>query len=136
AAAAVVLVVVLRPPRGPEPDNRVAIVKGPGAVVLQLVRERGGAIAIDARHYAPGDRWKVMLSCSPGATATMAIDISVADGVTVDHPLPASRLACGNSVVVPGAFTITGDRANRVCARIAAADDNATACVTVMPEPR
>jgi hypothetical protein len=64
----------------------------------------------------------------------------VADGVTVDHPLAATRIACGNRVVVPGAFTVTGDRANRVCARIAAVtgpDPEAdTACVTLTPEAR
>ena len=135
AAAAVVLVVILRPRPAPEADNIVAV-KGAGEVILELVRERSGSIAFDARRYAPGDRWKVMISCSPGATATMAIDVSVADGITIDHPLPASRLACGNRVVVPGAFTITGDRANRVCARIAAPGDAATACVTVLPESR
>jgi hypothetical protein len=72
-----------------------------------------------------------------------AIEVSVADGVTVDHPLAATRIACGNRVVVPGAFTITGDRANRVCARITAVDDPpaterdaGTACAVVLPETR
>jgi len=38
---------------------------------------------------------------------------------------------------VPGAFTVTGDRANRICVRIASATDApATACVTVTPELR
>jgi hypothetical protein len=71
----------------------------------------------------------------------MSIEVSVADGVTVDHPLPATRIACGNRVVVPGAFTVTGDRINRVCARISAIADPAdpgtgTACVTLVPETR
>jgi hypothetical protein len=149
AAAAVALVVVLRPPPGA--DHRVSI-KGLGEVALELVRERAGAISYDARRYAPGDRWKVVISCPPAAPADarspmlapmLAIDVSVADGVTVDHPLAASRIACGNRVVVPGAFTVTGDRVNRVCARItaiagpAAPDpETGTACVTLIPEPR
>jgi len=136
AAAAAILVVVLRPaPPAPEVADRVAI-KGIGEVALELVRERGGAIAFDAQHYAPGDRWKVVVSCAPDATGSLAIDVSVADGVTVDHPLPGARLACGNRVGVPGAFTVTGDRANRICARIATASDAATACLTVTPEPQ
>jgi hypothetical protein len=73
----------------------------------------------------------------------MAIEFSVADGVTVDHPLAATRIACGNRVVMPGAFTVTGDRANRVCARISAIADPGgpdpeagTACVTLLPGTR
>jgi hypothetical protein len=141
AAAAALALVVVRPP--PRADDRVAI-KGIGEVVLELVRERAGAISYDAHRYAPGDRWKLVISCPPDAAAPMlAIDVSVADGITVDHPLAATRIACGNRVVVPGAFTVTGDRVNRVCARIAAIADRAatdpgagTACVTLLPEPR
>src|SRR5207248_364497 len=126
AAAAVALVVVRPPPRA---GDRVAI-KGIGEVALELVRERAGAISYDARRYAPGDRWKVVISCPPAAASPMApmapmmaIEVSVADGLTADHPLAATRIACGNRVVVPGAFTVTGDRANRVCARISAIAD-------------
>jgi hypothetical protein len=138
AAAAVVLVVVLRPPlrppSGPDAALRVAI-KGIGELALELVRERGGAIAYDARSFVPGDRWKLVISCPPGAAAApIAIDVSVADGITVDHPLAAAQLACGNRVVVPGAFAITGERPNRVCARIGAGADVATACATLVPE--
>lgn len=143
ATAALVLLVVLRPPPGPDPMAGAAedlvVIKGVGEVVLELVRERGGAIAFGARGYAPGDRWKVVVSCPPSeASAPLVIDVSVGDGLTVDRPLPAARIVCGNRVVVPGAFAITGDRANRVCARIAAAPDGSpgTACVTVTPEPR
>jgi hypothetical protein len=55
--------------------------------------------------------------------------------------LAATRIACGNRVVVPGAFTVTGDRINRVCARISAIADPAdpeagTACVTLLPGTR
>jgi hypothetical protein len=139
AAAVAVALVVLRP--APPAGDRVAI-KGIGEVALELVRERAGAISVDARRYAPGDRWKVVISCPPaGASPVMSIEVSVADGVTVDHPLPATRIACGNRVVVPGAFTVTGDRINRVCARISAIADPAdpgtgTACVTLVPETR
>lgn len=78
---------------------------------------------------------------APILAPMLAIEVSVADGVTVDHPLAATRIACGNRVVVPGAFTVTGDRANRVCARIAAVDgpterDAGTACAVVLPETR
>lgn len=144
AAALAVALVVVRPP--PRAEDRF-VIKGVGEVALELVRERAGAISYDARRYAPGDRWKVVISCPPAAASSLApmlaIEVSVADGITVDHPLAATRIACGNRVVVPGAFTVTGDRVNRVCARIAAVDgppaterDAGTACVVVLPETR
>jgi hypothetical protein len=142
-AAVAILVVVLRPvPARHDALGPVAI-KGVGEVALELVRERGGAIAVDARHYAPGDRWKIVVSCPPAAGAAMlALDVSVADGAAIDHPLAAARIACGNRVVVPGAFAITGDRPNRVCVWIGPAAaagvepaSAATACATLVPEP-
>ena len=140
-AAAAVLVAVLRPaPRAPEGATaaRDTIgIKGIGEVTLELVRERGGTIRHDARGYAPGDRWKVVVSCPPAATAgPLWLDVSVADGATTDHPIAPTQLPCGNRVVVPGAFTITGGGVNRVCVRIAAgpAADAGTACLTLRPE--
>jgi hypothetical protein len=148
AAAAMVALVLWRggrggggPGPGPEPERReeVARVKGVGEVVLGVVRERGGAIRDDARTYAPGDRWKVVVTCPPAASAW--IDVAVYDAGQIDHPLAPARIGCGNRVVVPGAFSITGDRANRVCVRIGAgaAPDRARteppdACVTLRPE--
>jgi hypothetical protein len=137
AAAAIVLLVALVRPRPTPPDGLAPAtvgVKGVGDVTLELVRERAGAIRFDAMSYAPGDRWKVVVSCPPRASAW--IDVSVADGLATDHPLGAAQIACGNRVVVPGAFSITGGRPNRVCARIAAMPgaDAGTACVTVAPE--
>ena len=139
AAAAIVVIAVLMRGRPTPPDElvRAAIgVKGIGEVTLELVRERAGAIRFGAASYAPGDRWKVVVSCPPSAAAW--IDVSVADGVTTDHPLgllPA-QVACGNRAVMPGAFTITGARPNRVCAHVAAAPggDAGIACLTVVPE--
>ena len=134
AAAALVLIVIVRRPVA-EPDGFAAPIgiKGFGEVTLALVRERAGAISLDARHYGPGDRWKVILSCPPHST-TVAIDVSVADGITTDHPLASTQVACGNRVVIPGAFTVTGTRANRVCATISAGPETSTACATLRPE--
>jgi hypothetical protein len=142
AAAAVVLIVVLRRPAPHDNDlashTSVTIgLKGAGEVTLELVRERGGVISYDAQGYAPGDRWKVVLTCPPSASApTLWIDVSIADGATIDHPLAPAQLACGNRVVVPGAFTVTGTTANRVCARVAAGPgaEAGTACLTLRPE--
>jgi hypothetical protein len=134
-----VLVVVLRrpTPRDPEVASEPSAtigVKGVGEVTLELVRERGGEVSYDARRYAQGDRWKVVVSCPPSASAW--IDVSVADGVTIDHPLATAQLPCGNRVVVPGAFTVTGTGASRGCASVAAGPgaDAGTACLTLRPE--
>ena len=144
AAAAAVAVVVWRSGGGPgepaEPREEVARVKGVGEVILGVVRERGGAIRDDdVRTYAPGDRWRVVVTCPPAAAAW--IDVAVDDAGQIDHPLAPARIGCGNRVAVPGAFSITGDRVNRVCVRIDAdaAPDRARprppdACVTLRPE--
>jgi hypothetical protein len=136
AGAALVLLVVLRPHGGPEDsgsrDNRIGI-KGVGEVIVDVERERDGVTRDDVRTFLPGDRWKVVLTCPPAASASVLIEVSVADGSTIDHPLAPARLACGNRVVVPGAFTVTGARANQVCAHIAA-DGDGTACLTLRPE--
>lgn len=143
AAAAAIVLVVWRVGDGDggggggEPREDVARVKGVGEVVLGVVRERGGVIRPDVRTYAPGDRWKVVVTCPPSASAW--IDVAVLDAGQVDHPLAPARIGCGNQVAVPGAFSITGDRANRICVRVdaASAPDRARppdACVTLRRE--
>ena len=143
AAAAAVALVVWRSGGvdgdggGMAPREELARVKGVGEVVLGVVRERGGVIREDVRTYAPGDRWKVVVTCPPAASAW--IDVAVYDAGQVDRPLAPARIGCGNRVVLPGAFSITGDRANRVCVLIgaAASPDRAQppdACVTLRPE--
>jgi hypothetical protein len=145
AGAAAVALVVWRSSSGPggggspddPPREDLARVKGVGEIVLGVVRERGGAIRLDARTFAPGDRWKIVVTCPPAASAW--VDVAVYDAGQADHPLEPARIACGNRVMLPGAFAITGDRANRVCVRIdaAAAPDRGQppdACVTLRPE--
>lgn len=132
-AAAAVLAVALWPARPGEPlREEVARVKGIGEVVIDVVRERDGAIRLGVRTYAPGDRWKLVVTCPPSASGrAIAVDVTVTDAGQVDRPLAPAQIACGNQVAIPGAFSITGDRANRVCAEI----HGATACLTLRPEP-
>ncbi|MGE5186781.1 MAG: hypothetical protein ACM31C_32225 [Acidobacteriota bacterium] len=128
-AAAALAIVVLRPRPRPE----VTSIKGVGDVVVDVVRERAGTIAMHARRFAPADRWKVVVTCPPAAHATFLVEVR--DGKTVDHPLPAAELACGNDILVPGAFVLTGDRANEVCVRVTGpAGDSGVACVTISPD--
>lgn len=140
AAAALVLVIVR--PREDTRREDTARVKGVGDVVFGVVRERAGAIRDDVRTFAPGDRWKVVVTCPPAASAWL--DVAVVDAGQVDYPLAPVRVRCGNSVAVPGAFAITGSRPNRVCVRVAAdgpppravprADEAEVACLTLRPE--
>lgn len=140
AAAAVIALVLLRgreEQTGPIRENVVAI-KGVGDVVLETVRERSGVIRENVRSFAEGDRWKLVVTCPPSANGTLlAVDVTVVEvggGATTqtDRPLARARIACGNRVVLHGAFSLTGPRANRVCAAIG--PDKDTACVTIAPE--
>jgi hypothetical protein len=144
ALAAAVLAIVLIPPGDHgRPDQvaaeRVAHVKGVGDVVVGVVRDRAGAIAEDATVFRAGDRWKVVVTCAAPADAWL--DVAVVDDTGAAYPVAAAHVACGNRVVVPGAFELTGARPNRVCAIAAAGappprgtlpDD--AACITIRPE--
>ncbi|HEY4056957.1 MAG TPA: hypothetical protein VGM39_10115 [Kofleriaceae bacterium] len=132
AAAAVVVFVVTRPKDHGVVREDAAMVKGVGEVVLGTVRERSGAVSEDARTFAPGDRWKLVLTCAPAGE--VHTDVTVVELDTKPYParpLPPATIACGNRVVLPGAFTLTGSHANRVCV---AFDTTTQACVTIKPE--
>jgi hypothetical protein len=131
AAAAAVLVLLVRPQPEP-PHPLVARVKGIGDVIISTQRERAGVVRDDIHSFAPGDRFHVVVTCPPAATGAVAITVDVRDGVTVDHPLAPATLACGNNLVLPGAFTLTGTRANELCVHI---NDAAPACLSLAPEP-
>ena len=127
AAAAVALLLIVLRPRD-KVIVGVATVKGIGDVVIDVVRERGGVVRDDARTFLPGDRWKVVVTCVPQASVTVTVEVR--SGGSIDRPLPTTELACGNRVVLPGAFTLDGKQPNDVCAQI----NDATACVTIRPE--
>jgi hypothetical protein len=142
AFAAATLVLLLAWPRTAQRAGNIASIKGVGEVTLGLVRERAGAIREDATTFLPGDRWKVVVTCAPGHGTWVDVAVFEAGTTAADHPLAAAHVACGNRVVVPGAFELTGKVANRVCVRVAAdaavardlvAGDD-TACLTVAPE--
>ena len=130
-AVAAIIVLVMRPQ--PRPAN-VASIKGVGDVTLGLVRERGGTILEDATTFARGDRWKLVLTCAPGHATSVAVDVVEAGSKVEDHPLAPAQIACGNRVVVPGAFELTGAVANRICVRVTNDGDTDRACITVTPE--
>jgi hypothetical protein len=142
AAAAAIALLVLKPRAAT--DERVATVKGAGEVVIDVVRDRDGSIGMGATTFKSGDRWKVVVTCAPGGGAW--VDVAVVESGSHGHPdfpLAPAHIACGNRVVVPGAFEITGTRPNRVCAVLAGdaapartdvLSDEGVACVTLRPE--
>ena len=72
------------------------------------------------------------------------VDVAVVDPKSVDYPLAPAQLSCGNAIVIPGAFEITGRDANIVCVRVDTDEIPAriapvpgtpgTACITLRPE--
>jgi hypothetical protein len=118
-AAAALLLLLVRPQGGAgvaEPTARVRV-KGAGVVSLGLVRDRDGVVSFDPPEVADRDRWKVQLTCAPGGGAW--VDVLVYQrGEPVAVALPPQRFACGNDIVIPGAFRITGGAAT-ICARLA-----------------
>jgi putative zinc finger protein len=103
-----VLFVLARPKRLDDglTDRTLAGVKGNG-IALTLVRERNGAIEHDATTFAPGDRWKALVTCPSARMVFWDLAIIGSRGET--FPLtPAGPIACGNRVPLPGAFRLDG----------------------------
>lgn len=128
-AAAAVILFLLRP-REPVEEG-VARIKGVGDVVVDVVRERAGTVRDDVRTFAPGDRFKVVVTCAPSHEVSLAIGIREQGADHADHPLAPAHIVCGNRVVLPGAFELTGGKPHRLCVRV---EDQADACLTLSPE--
>jgi hypothetical protein len=133
-AAAAILLLVLRPRVETEHRKNEVTIKGVGVVVLELVRERSGAITTDARTFREGDRFKLVVTCPPDRTAHFELRVQEAGAAQIDRPLAPADLVCGNQVVMPGAFSITGNKANEVCVDVTGPSETKTACVTLRPE--
>jgi hypothetical protein len=89
-----------------------------GDVAIDLVRERLGVIEHDAARFAPGDKWKVLVTC-PGERV-FYWDLMVVDAGRASFPLsPSAPIACGNHVVLPGAFRIEASTSVEVCLLLA-----------------
>lgn len=136
-AAAAIALVIFAPWRGAAPtdhrDNVVAV-KGLGEVIVDVVRERDGVIRDDVRTFQPTDRWKVVVTCPPAGSATFAVEVREAGNDVFDRPLVPAQLQCGNRVILPGAFTLTGTHANVVCVAVTNRGGIGRACVTIAPE--
>lgn len=134
-AAAAILLLVLRPGATTERAANEVRVKGVGIVVIKVVRERAGAISYDARTFRDADRFKIVVTCPPDRTAHFELRVRDAGTQQIDRPVAPADLACGNDVVMPGAFSITGNQANEVCVDVTGPQgDTKSACATLRPE--
>jgi hypothetical protein len=118
-AVAAALALVALPRR--EPKSMPGI-KGGDDLVLDLIRERAGEVALRPLSYRDGDRFVVLVTCA--RAGELAVAVTVEQAGEIFTPLAPARIRCGNRVPVPGAFVLTGAAPVRVCARLA----GTTAC--------
>ena len=128
-AAAAILLFLLRP-REPKEEGVVGI-KGIGQVVIDVVRERAGTVRDDVRTFRAGDRFKVVVTCPPTKEVSLSVAIREQGASSVDRPLAPARIVCGNRIILPGAFELTGDKPHKLCVRI---EDRGDACLELHPE--
>ncbi|MBX3221954.1 MAG: hypothetical protein KF795_15665 [Labilithrix sp.] len=113
ALAALVTLAIGRRPEVPSDDGAHVRMKGTD-VAFALVREDEGLIAEAGGPYRDGERFKALVTCPPGMQASF--DVAVFEGSDVAFPLePATGVACGNTVALPGAFRVTGRAPMTVC---------------------
>jgi hypothetical protein len=146
-ATAVVLAIVLvgRRGAGPEVAERHVRVKG-GELTLSVVRERNGAVDLDATTFRTTDRLKLRITCTPAAVGVALHADTVVFQGGASFPVPPAQLSCGNDVTLPGAFRVTDAAPATLCLAIGEhpADRAALtrhgpsgrglACVTISPE--
>lgn len=113
-ALAAAALLMLKPP--PDRDglrpSRIGV-KG-GDVALELVRNHRGALASDTSVFAPGDAFKVLVTCPPPLTPHF--DVVVYQAGQAYFPLASGALsACGNRQALTGAFSLDGTADAVVC---------------------
>ncbi len=107
-------------PRRPASASDVASVKGIGDVVLgRRARARRRRSARTSATFAPGDRWKVVVTCAPepGGRRRWVEVVVVEVGASAARSSAApARLACGNRIVVARRVRRSPARARTGCA--------------------
>jgi len=94
------------------PPQRTQI-KG-GDLAVALVANRAGVTRDNPTDYRDGDRFKVLVTCPPTSQRITA-DVVVAQDGALFYPLRSREIACGNRVVLEGAFSVTGTTPMTVC---------------------
>ncbi len=113
AAAAIAIVLSSRGvDEGAAIPGRRTEIKG-GDAIIDLVRERRGSIAYAPDTFVEGDRFEVVFTCP--LDSALHADVVVYQDGEASFPLAPTSLECGNRVVLPGAFRLTGKSAATVC---------------------
>lgn len=112
-AAALLLAVGRRTPVFDTHGEDSVRMKG-AAFAFTLVRDDEAVFAEAGGTFRGGDRFKVLVTCPPGAHTQF--DLVVYDSHGASFPLVApTSVECGNDVPLAGAFRITGAENVRVC---------------------
>ncbi|HXU81709.1 MAG TPA: hypothetical protein VN914_09960 [Polyangia bacterium] len=106
AAAAAVTVFLARP----SPPS----IKG-SDITLTLVREHDGDTDLDPAFFAPGDRFKLLVTCPPQFRFPWDV-VVFQDGQVRSFPYSKrGRLSCGNQVPLFGGMRLTGTTPVTIC---------------------
>ena len=120
-------------PSQPSPRPWATELKG-GDLALELTRVDAQGQLLDPTRFAPGDRWKIALSCPPSLAGAVRVRAFQADERF--EPLPPQSLAsCGNRRLLTGAFQLDGEAAVDVCVVLGDADLDAARSPAELPEP-
>jgi hypothetical protein len=113
AAALAALVLLARKPELSAPGSISGGSKG-GELTLELIRSNATGKQLEANRFAAGERWKAQLAC-PARQSGYA-QLVIYQGAAHYQPLDALHVAqCGNHITLPGAFTLSGELAVRIC---------------------
>ena len=74
-------------------------------------RERAGQVELGVDGFQDGDRFRLRLTCAPGGRPVQAVVFQGEERARVAE----AELACGNQVLVPGGFRLTGDQPATLC---------------------
>lgn len=118
-------------------------VKG-SAQAIVLVRSRAGAIDEAPRDFRAGDRFKLLVTCTPSLQRFVVV--SLREGTRPERSVvlrTSNPIACGNRVALEGAFSLSGTERAEICAhfverRPADAEVEPTAeepCISLDPAP-
>lgn len=91
-----------------------AVIKGDDIIAIGLVRERNGSITHDPASFAASDRFQALVTCPPYFALRGELVVYQDGEASFPRP-PISEFACGNRVVVPGAFRLIGDAPATIC---------------------
>lgn len=116
-------------------------VKG-SAQAIVLVRSRAGAIDEAPRDFRAGDRFKLLVTCTPPLERFVVVSLREGERAERSVVLRTSGpIACGNRVALEGAFSLSGAERAEICAHFAERSDaevGPTAeepCISLDPAP-